>query len=80
MEMKYRKSHQSSTRLITTSTQFYEGFLSREGKGGGLFTITGTATGVKGSCRAAVYSSSSDNEGDDDNGESVGESNGFVDR
>lgn len=84
--MEYRQTHPLSTGnavhviSFNPSTRFYEDLFAREGNGGGFLTIAGTATwaGVRGSCRAAVYSSSSDSEGEDDNGESEGESNGFA--
>jgi hypothetical protein len=47
--------------------------------GGGLRTV---CIGVIGVCReaACVYNSSSDEDGEDDSEDSVGESKGFVDR
>jgi hypothetical protein len=49
------------------------------GGGGGFRTV---CIGVIGVCKeaACVYNSSSDEEGEDDNEDSVGESKGFIDR
>ena len=47
MGTEHRQTHQLSTGNIVwlnPSTRFYEGFLAREGNGGGIFMIAGTAT------------------------------------
>jgi hypothetical protein len=55
------------------------GWVSSLGGGGGGFLCNANLVGANGGCKAAcVYSSSSEDDGEEDSGDSPGESNGFL--